>query len=132
MIRFLFIFFFLFPSYLSSQDLCYNLLKSEFREDSKVITYNENKNDFKEYVNLNTSYNQGNMFISKSKVLIKEYYKTIFMWLNECEKIFGYNLKGYNKIRIYAFLAERFLPYWFNKNAKTLKWPIIFHDLNKK
>jgi hypothetical protein len=44
-IRFLFIFFFLFPSYLSSQDLCYNLLKSEFREDSKVITYNENKND---------------------------------------------------------------------------------------
>ena len=45
MIRFLFIFFFLFPSYLSSQDLCYNLLKSEFREDSKVITYNENKND---------------------------------------------------------------------------------------
>ena len=75
---------------------------------------NENKNDFKEYVNLNTSYNQGNMFISKSKVLIKEYYKTIFMWLNECEKIFGYNLKGYNKIRIYAFLAERFLPYWLS------------------
>ena len=72
-----------------------------------------------------------NMFISKSKYLIKEYYKTIFTWLNECEKIFGYDLKGYNKVRIYAFLAERFLPYWFNKNAKTLNWPIIFHDLNK-
>lgn len=93
---------------------------------------NENKNDFKEYVNLNTSYNQGNMFISKSKYLIKEYYRTIFLWLNECEKIFGYNLEGYNKVRIYAFLAERFLPYWFNKNAKTLQWPIIFHDLNKE
>ena len=71
------------------------------------------------------------MFISKSKDLIKEYYRTIFLWLNECEKIFGHDLKGYNKVRIYAFLAERFLPYWFNKNARTLKWPIIFHDLNK-
>lgn len=45
MIRFLFIFIFLFPSYLSSQDLCYNLLKSEFREESRVVTYNENSND---------------------------------------------------------------------------------------
>ena len=45
MIRFLFIFIFLFPSYLSSQDLCYNLLKSEFREESKVLTYNEKIND---------------------------------------------------------------------------------------
>ena len=44
MIRFLFIFLFLFPSYLSSQDLCYNLLKSEFREESKVVTYNEKSN----------------------------------------------------------------------------------------
>jgi hypothetical protein len=101
-------------------------------EKAMNLLDSENKNDFKEYVNLNTSYNQGNMFISKSKDLIKEYYKTIFIWLNECEKIFGHDLKGYNKVRIYAFLAERFLPYWFNKNAKTLKWPIIFHDLNKE
>ena len=33
------------------------------------------------------------------------------------------------KTRVYAFLAERFLPYWFNKNVKTLEWPIIFNDL---
>ena len=45
MIRVLLIFIFLFPSYLSSQDLCYNLLKSEFREESRVVTYNENSND---------------------------------------------------------------------------------------
>ncbi len=91
----------------------------------------ENKKDFNDYVNKNTSYNQGNMFITKSKTLMKEYYNTIFKWLADCEKVFGYDLKEYNKVRLYAFLAERFLPYWFNKNAKVLKWPIIFHDLNK-
>ena len=90
-----------------------------------------NKEDFKDYLNQNGSYNQGNMFISKSKKLIKDYYKDIFNWLEKCEKIFGFELEGYNKKRIYAFLAERFLPYWFNKNAKVLEWPIIFQDLNK-
>ena len=72
------------------------------------------------------------MFITKSKNLIKDYYKAIFSWLEKCEEIFGFDLEGYNKKRIYAFLAERFLPYWFNKNAKALEWPIIFQDLNKK
>ena len=91
----------------------------------------ENKSDFKEYVNNNRSFNQVNMFISKSKTLIKNYYTTIFNWLNKCEKIFGFNLERYSKIRIYAFLAERFMSYWFNKNAKTLEWPIIFYDLSK-
>tara|TARA_B110001452_G_C15222188_1_gene423686 strand:- start:863 stop:1675 length:813 start_codon:yes stop_codon:yes gene_type:complete len=90
----------------------------------------ENKEDFREYINKNVSYNQGNMFITRSKKIMNMYYSTVFQWLNECEKIFGYDLKGYNKVRIYAFLAERFLPYWFNKNTKTLEWPIIFHDLN--
>ena len=36
------------------------------------------------------------------------------------------------KIRVYAFLAERFLPYWFNKYVKTLEWPIIFNDLKSE
>ena len=45
------------------------------------------------------------------------------------EKIFGFDLNGYGKIRIYGFLAERFLPFWFNKYSKCLEWPIIFNDL---
>jgi hypothetical protein len=92
----------------------------------------ENKEDFRLYVNSMPSFNRGNMFVSKSKKLIKDYYLTIFNWLNECENLFGYELKGYSKMRIYGFLAERFLPYWFNKNAKTLEWPILFQDLNQK
>lgn len=89
----------------------------------------EDRDDFKNYVNNNTAYNEGNMFVSNSKILIRKYYETVFPWLKKCENIFGFDLKGYNKVRIYAFLAERFLPYWFNKNAEVLEWPIIFHDL---
>ena len=92
----------------------------------------KDKHDFKNYVFNNTSYNQGNMFICKSKEIMNEYYQTIFKWLSECEKIFGFDLNGYNKIRVYAFLAERFLPYWFNKYVKTLEWPIIFNDLRSE
>ncbi len=92
----------------------------------------KDREDFREFTKQNTSYNQGNMFICKSKKLMKSYYETLFPWLERCEKIFGFNLEGYGNTRIYGFLAERFLPYWFNKYSKTLEWPIIFYDLNKK
>ena len=92
----------------------------------------EDRIDFGEYVRINTSFNQGNMFICRSKLLMSDYYKTIFEWLFRCEKIFGFNLEGYGKIRIYAFLAERFLPYWFSKYSNYLEWPIIFSDLRNK
>ena len=101
--------------------------------DKAIELLNDNDRDnFREYVNNESSYNQGNMFICKSKKIIKLYYETIFEWLEKCEKVFGFNLMGYNKMRIYAFLAERFLPYWFNKNAKVKEWPILFHDLKKE
>ena len=35
----------------------------------------KDRNDFKEYVNTNCSFNQGNMFICKSKTLIEKYYE---------------------------------------------------------
>ena len=92
----------------------------------------KDRSDFREYVNSNHSFNQGNMFICKSKKLLSKYYENIFNWLFECEKIFGFDLQGYSKMRIYAFLAERFLPFWFNKYAKCLEWPIIFQDLRKE
>ena len=101
--------------------------------DKAIDVLNENdREDFREFVNTNNSYNQGNMFICKSKKLITKYYETIFQWLSECEKIFGFDLNGYGRIRIYGFLAERFLPFWFNKYSKCLEWPIIFNDLRKE
>lgn len=91
----------------------------------------DDRENFKNYVNHETSYNSGNMFICKSKIIMKNYYKTLFEWLKKCENLFGFDLDGYDKIRIYAFLAERFLPYWFHKNTKVKEWPILFYDLNK-
>ena len=40
--------------------------------------------------------------------------------------------KSYGTTRIYAFLAEGFLPYWFNKYTKTKEWPIAFYDTTKQ
>ena len=89
----------------------------------------KDREDFREYVNNNNSFNPANLFICRSKDLMNRYYQTIFEWFKNCEKIFGFELQGYGQIRIYAFLAERFLPFWFNKYAKCLDWPIIFNDL---
>ena len=87
--------------------------------------------DFLNFVNTKNSFNPHIMFIAK-KNRVKEWFDSLFPWLERCEKIFGFNLNGYANIRIYAFLAERFLPFWFNKYAKCLEWPIIFNDLRKE
>tara|TARA_Y100001958_G_C21239833_1_gene567199 strand:- start:2678 stop:3487 length:810 start_codon:yes stop_codon:yes gene_type:complete len=92
----------------------------------------EDKIDFGEYVRINTSFNQGNMFITKSKKIMDNYYTILFEWLTRCEKIFGLNLYGYEKTRLYAFLAERFLSYWFKKNTNYLEWPVLFYDLSNE
>ena len=72
------------------------------------------------------------MFITKSPKIIDSYFKDVFPWLKKCEKIFGYDLKGYSKIRMYTFLAERYLSFWFKKYTKYLEWPVVYYDINKK
>jgi len=64
--------------------------------------------------------------------LIK-FYESIFPWLERCEKVFGFDMqsKSYGLTRIYAFLAERYLSFWFNKYSKVKIWPISFYDINK-
>ena len=52
--------------------------------------------------------------------------------LKNVKKFFGFNLDGYGQVRIYTFLAERFLPFWFKKYTKSIEWPVIFHDINKQ
>ena len=97
----------------------------------------KNKKDFRNFVNNEVSFNPHNMFICKSKDILIKYYEDLFPWLERCEKLFGFNnLKGYGMIRIYGFLAERFMSYWFKKNTKHTTMPIIFYDIrddfNKK
>jgi hypothetical protein len=88
------------------------------------------RSDFRTFIN-NQSFNKENMFICRSKKIVKEYYKSIFPWLNKCENIFGFNLSAWHEVRIYAFLAERYLSYWFNKYTTVKEWPIFFYDTNK-
>ena len=91
-----------------------------------------NQKDFKKFVNTEVSFNPHNMFICKSKNILKNYYEDLFPWLEKCEKLFGFeNLMGFGKIRIYGFLAERFMSYWFQKNTKYTTIPIIFYDIRK-
>ena len=91
----------------------------------------KNKKDFQDYMDKNFYFHPQNMFICKSKSLLLEYYETIFPWLERCEDVFGFkNLKGYDLTRIYGFLAERFLSYWFTKNAKFKTMNITFYDIN--
>ena len=89
----------------------------------------DNKNDFKNYMKNKTSFNPHNMFICKTKIL-KNYYDAVFPWLKKCEEKFGFhNLKGYGLKRIYGFLAERFLSYWFKSYTKSIIWPIYFKNI---
>ena len=50
--------------------------------------------------------------------------------ISHLEKEFGFkNLKGYDKTRIYAYLAERYLSFWFKKYTKYKEHPWIFIDV---
>ena len=90
----------------------------------------EDKKDFKIFMENRTSFNPHNMFICRTDIL-QEYYKTIFPWLEKCEEVFGFkNLKGYGLQRIYGFLAERFLSYWLNKHYRVKELPIVVKDLS--
>lgn len=88
------------------------------------------KDDFKEFVISNNSFNRENLFFCRSKKIMNNYFSSIFNWLEKCEDVFGFNLTGYSKTRIYAFLAERYLSFWFNKYTKPITWPIFFFDTN--
>ncbi len=90
----------------------------------------KNRHDFANYMNIETSFYPHNMFICKTKIL-NDYYNEIFPWLEKCEDIFPFDkLKGYGLQRIYGFLAERFLSYWFQKNHRIIEKPIIVKDIS--
>ena len=87
------------------------------------------KNEFIHYLNTNTSAPVWNLFCCNSKTILNNWYESVFTWLFKCEKIFGFeNLQGYETGRMYAYLAERYLPFWFKKYSKTRNWPIYFYN----
>ena len=99
---------------------------------SKAINLldNSEKKDFSNFMEDSVSFNPHNMFICKSKEHLQLYYDSIFPWLERCEKEFGFELKGFGLKRIYGFLAERYMSYWFKKYTKFKLMPIIFKDVS--
>ncbi len=99
---------------------------SFFLEKSIEFLSSENQSDFLKFLN-GYELNPYNMFICKNSKILNQFYNEIFPWLFRCEEVFsGLNLKGYDKTRIYGFLAERYMPYWFKKNFNTTTCPITF------
>ena len=90
----------------------------------------KDRENFREYVTNNHSFHKWNMFVCKSKKTIKEYYNSLFDWLFKCESLFGFDLEGYAKRRIYGFLAERYLSYWYTKYTNYISWETFRHDLD--
>ena len=91
----------------------------------------KNQDDFRNFVNTEVSFNPHNMFICKSNKILMNYYNALFPWLERCEKIFGFELEGYGLKRIYGFLAERYMSFWFQKYTKFSLMPIIFKDVSE-
>ena len=110
----------------------FNLFHGNFFLEEAIKLLDENtKNEFVEYLN-SQDFNPHNLFICKNSVILNEYYKFIFNWMFKCEEKFkNLKLDTYGKKRIYGFLAERLMPFWFKKHFKIIEWPYVFFDTNK-
>ena len=92
----------------------------------------KDRDDFRNFVNTKNFYNPHIMFISKKKIL-NRFFQDQFDWLTKCEKIFGFDkLKNYDQTRLYAFLAERFVSFWYKKYSKSIEWPWVFFENKEK
>tara|TARA_B100000787_G_scaffold98836_1_gene72897 strand:- start:918 stop:1715 length:798 start_codon:yes stop_codon:yes gene_type:complete len=88
----------------------------------------EDKEEFKNFVYEKNYFNPHIMFISKTDIADK-WFSTLFPWLERCENKFGFNkLEGYDTKRLYAYLAERYMSFWFKKYTKYLESPWVFID----
>ena len=84
----------------------------------------KNKGDFDNFMKNSTSFNPHIMFITKPKIAEK-WFEDLFSWLERCERKFNLNdLKGYDTQRLFAYLSERYLSYWFRRNCrfKEVEW----------
>ena len=109
----------------------FDLMHGEGNLDKAIRLLDINdRSDFNYFVNSEISFNPHNMFICKSNETLEKYYNSVFPWLTRCEKEFGFNLEGYGLKRIYGFLAERYMSFWFQKYTKFKTLPITFKDIS--
>ena len=97
--------------------------------DKAIEMLDDNDRDeFKKFVKTNQFFNPHLMFIAKPKIT-NEWFTKLFFWLEKCEKKIGFkSLAGYDTTRLYAYLAERYLSFWFKKYTNYLESPWVFID----
>ena len=89
----------------------------------------DDKKDFEDYVNINTSFSANIMYLSNNVKIIDQFYSSLFGWLEKCEQIFGLKETNvYGLRRMYTFLAERYTSFWFEKYSKVKYAPWLFRD----
>ena len=122
---------------LKSSSNATDLMKRNFAELDKFArqlasSVDDLQDNFQDVVDISKQYfNPHNMFICKNKEILTKYYESVIPWLERCETHFGFNdLKGFGLKRIYGFLAERYLSYWFQKNTNFTTMPIYFKDIS--
>ena len=97
-----------------------------------ALVEQDDREDFLNFVNNSISYNPHIMFIARPEITNK-WFNVLFPWLLRCEKEFGFeNLKGYDTQRLYAYLAERYLSFWFKKYTKVKTCPWVFYNVKAK
>jgi|TARA_B100000929_G_scaffold289551_1_gene280496 hypothetical protein len=98
-------------------------------EKAAELLDENDKNQFVSYINNNNFYNPHIMCIARPEILEK-WFNTLFPWLEKCEEVFGFNdLKDYDTLRLYAYLAERYLSFWFKKYTKYKEQPWVALNL---
>ena len=104
---------------------------SKFLKEALDQMETDDKQDFNDYLSKRTYFNPHIMFIAKSEILDK-WFSKLFPWLERCESTLGFkNLDGvYDTQRLYAFLSERYLSFWFKKYTKFFEQPWIFYENN--
>ena len=97
--------------------------------DKAIEIMNQNdRHDFKKFVSTSSKFSP-HIMLKKKKKIMNKWFEALFKWLFDCEKVFGFkNLTGYDQQRLYAFLSERYLSFWFNKYTKSKEWPWVFFD----
>ena len=109
-------------------DMCHGYGNIDLAID---VMHSKDKEDFTKFMYNSISYNPHIVFITKPNIA-NQWFSDLFSWLDNCEKIFGFKeLKGYETKRLYAYLAERYLSFWFKKYTNSIDWPIIFVDTEK-
>ena len=94
-------------------------------EKATRLLDDKDREDFDTYVKKRTFYNPHIMCIARHEILDK-WFSTLFIWLEKCENEFGFKqLSGYETTRLYAYLAERYMSFWFKKYTKFKEYPWV-------